>query len=63
MRNDKNILILHVKEMPWIHLGLDREWREFPGDSFDRANSEIGLENELQREAERVLESRSITIR
>lgn len=50
------ITLLHVKETPWIHLGLDREWFDYPGDSFDRSDPEIQLEEELQREAETVLE-------
>jgi nucleotide-binding universal stress UspA family protein len=50
------ITLMHVKETPWIHLGLDREWFDSPGDVFDQANPEIQLEGELQREAEEVLE-------
>jgi nucleotide-binding universal stress UspA family protein len=50
------ITLIHVKETPWIHLGLDREWFDSPEDGFDQANPEIQLEAELQREAEGVLE-------
>jgi nucleotide-binding universal stress UspA family protein len=50
------ITLLHVKETPWIHLGLDRQRFDFPGDAFDRSDPEIQLEEELQREAESVLE-------
>jgi nucleotide-binding universal stress UspA family protein len=50
------ITLMHVKETPWIHLGLDREWFDSPGDVFDQANPEIQLEEEFQREAEEVLE-------
>jgi nucleotide-binding universal stress UspA family protein len=50
------ITLIHVKETPWIHLGLDREWFDSPEDEFDQANPEIQLEGELQREAEGVLE-------
>jgi nucleotide-binding universal stress UspA family protein len=50
------ITLLHVKETPWIHLGLDREWFEYPGDVLDQADPEVQLEQELQREAEEVLE-------
>jgi len=50
------ITLLHVKETPWIHLGLDREWFDSPEDEFDQANPEIQLEAELQREAEALLE-------
>lgn len=50
------ITLIHVKETPWIHLGLDREWFDSPGDALDQADPEILLEGELQREAEEVLE-------
>ncbi|HSB11540.1 MAG TPA: universal stress protein [Blastocatellia bacterium] len=50
------VTLMHVKETPWIHLGLDREWFDSPGDVFDQANPEIQLEEELQREAEDLLE-------
>jgi nucleotide-binding universal stress UspA family protein len=50
------ITLIHVKETPWIHLGLDREWLDYPRDVFDRSDPEIQLEDELQREAEAVLE-------
>lgn len=50
------ITLIHVKETPWIHLGLDREWFDSPGDALDLADPEILLEGELQREAEQVLE-------
>jgi len=50
------ITLMHVKETPWIHLGLDREWFDSPADVFDQANPEILLEGELEREAEDLLE-------
>jgi nucleotide-binding universal stress UspA family protein len=54
--DEAEITLLHVKETPWIHLGLDREWFDYPGDAFDRADPEIQLEEEMQREAETVIE-------
>ena len=50
------ITLMHVKETPWIHLGLDREWFDSPGDVFDRVDPEIQLEGELERESEDLLE-------
>lgn len=50
------ITLIHVKETPWIHLGLDREWFDYSEDVLDQANPEVQLEEELQREAEEVLE-------
>jgi len=51
------ITLIHVKETPWIHIGLDREWFEYPRSVFDQSDPEIQLEDELQREAESVLEA------
>ncbi|MBI2821975.1 MAG: universal stress protein [Acidobacteria bacterium] len=50
------ITLMHVVEAPWIRLGLDREWFDYPGGAFDRADPEIQLERELRLEAEEVLE-------
>jgi nucleotide-binding universal stress UspA family protein len=50
------VTLLHVKETPWIHLGLDREWFDYPGDVFEQADPEIQLEQELQLEAEEMIE-------
>ena len=50
------ITLMHIKETPWIHLGLDREWFEATTKSFETADPEIQLEFELQREAEHILE-------
>jgi nucleotide-binding universal stress UspA family protein len=50
------ITLVHVKETPWIHLGLDREWFDSPEDVFDQADPQIQLEGELQREADELLE-------
>jgi hypothetical protein len=50
------VTLMHVKETPWIHLGLDREWFDSPEDVFDQADPEVQLEGELQREAENLLE-------
>jgi nucleotide-binding universal stress UspA family protein len=53
--DEAEITLLHIKETPWIHLGLDREWFDFPGDAFDQADPEIQFGGELQREAEDLL--------
>ncbi|MEW6127221.1 MAG: universal stress protein [Acidobacteriota bacterium] len=50
------ITLIHVKETPWIHLGLEREWFDYATDTFDKSDPEIQLEIEFQREAEAVLE-------
>ena len=50
------ITLIHVVEAPWIHLGLDREWFDSPGDGLNRADPEIRLERELRLEAEEIIE-------
>ena len=54
--DEAEITLLHVVETPWIRLGLDREWFDFPGSGVDRADPEIHLERELQVEAQAVIE-------
>ena len=51
------ITLMHVKETPWIHLGLDRDWSDSSGDVFEQADPELLFEEELQREAEEVLDA------
>jgi nucleotide-binding universal stress UspA family protein len=51
------ITLIHVKETPWIHLGLDRQWFDDSGEGLDRADPELQLEGELQREGEEVLDA------
>ncbi len=55
--DEAEITILHVKETPWIHLGLDREWFDYSGDATSLSDPEIQFEEELQREAENLLEA------
>jgi nucleotide-binding universal stress UspA family protein len=52
---EAEITLLSVAETPWVHLGLDREWFEYPADHDDPplARSSKG---ELQREANAVVE-------
>jgi nucleotide-binding universal stress UspA family protein len=53
------ITVMHVAETPWIHLGLGREWFDSPKGMIDRTGNEIeaALENELNYEAEDVVEA------
>jgi nucleotide-binding universal stress UspA family protein len=52
------ITLMHVIETPWIHLGLEREWFDYPQVAIDRAESglEYDLEHELEHEAGTVVE-------
>jgi nucleotide-binding universal stress UspA family protein len=50
--DEAEITLMHVKETPWIHLGLDREWFDYPGES----SPENQLGEGMQREAEDLLE-------
>lgn len=54
--DEAEITLLHVKETPWVHLGLDREWFEYPGSIFEETSPENQLGEGLQREAEDLLE-------
>jgi nucleotide-binding universal stress UspA family protein len=54
--DEAEITLIHVVEMPWISLGLDREWFDYRGDVFARSDPEIQMEGELRLEAEEVIE-------
>jgi nucleotide-binding universal stress UspA family protein len=54
--DEAEITLMHVVETPWVHLGLDREWFDYPGTAADRNDPEIHLETEMRLEAEEVLE-------
>jgi nucleotide-binding universal stress UspA family protein len=52
---EAEITLLSVAETPWVHLGLDREWFEYPVE-FDGHPLARSFKNELQREAAAVVE-------
>jgi nucleotide-binding universal stress UspA family protein len=53
------ITLMHVTETPWVHLGLGREWFDYPREMIDRTGNQAGVafENELNYEAENVVEA------
>ncbi|MGH9855791.1 MAG: universal stress protein, partial [Blastocatellia bacterium] len=53
------ITLMSVTETPWVHLGLGREWFDYPREMIDRTSNEVGVafENELKYEAENVVEA------
>jgi nucleotide-binding universal stress UspA family protein len=53
------ITLMSVTETPWVHLGLGREWFDYPREMIDRTSNEVGVafENELKYEAESVVEA------
>jgi nucleotide-binding universal stress UspA family protein len=55
---EAEITLLSVAETPWVHLGLDREWFDYPPDftDFDGPPSDRSFKNEIQREATSVVE-------
>jgi nucleotide-binding universal stress UspA family protein len=55
---EAEITLLSVAETPWVHLGLDREWFDYPHDfsNLDAAPSDRSFKDELQREATGVVE-------
>ncbi|MCI0337393.1 MAG: universal stress protein [Acidobacteria bacterium] len=56
--NEAEITLMHVVETPWVHLGLDREWFDYPQEVTDLGGSTAGrtFKDELQREADIVVE-------
>ncbi|HEU0176970.1 MAG TPA: universal stress protein [Blastocatellia bacterium] len=55
---EAEITLLSVAETPWVHLGLDREWFDYPPDftDLDGPLSDRSFKDELQREATSVVE-------
>jgi len=55
---EAEITLLSVAETPWVNLGLDREWFEYPPDFTDPDGppSDRSFKDELQREATGVVE-------
>jgi nucleotide-binding universal stress UspA family protein len=52
---EAEITLLSVAETPWVHLGLDREWFEYPAE-LDGHPLARSFKDELQREAAAVVE-------
>jgi nucleotide-binding universal stress UspA family protein len=55
---EAEITLLSVAETPWVHLGLDREWFDYPLDltDLDGPPSDRSFKDELQRETTSVVE-------
>jgi nucleotide-binding universal stress UspA family protein len=53
--SESEITLLSVVETPWVNLGLDREWFEYPAD-HDGPPLARSFKDELQREANAVVE-------
>ena len=50
------ITLMHVVETPWVNLGLDQDWLDRGGETWEQKSSEIQLEGELQIEANEIIE-------
>ena len=50
------VTLMHVVETPWVSLGLDRDWFDQGGETIEQKSSEILLEEELQNEANEIIE-------
>jgi nucleotide-binding universal stress UspA family protein len=50
------ITLMHVVETPWVNLGLDQDWFDRGGETREQKGSEIQLEEELQIEANEIIE-------
>jgi nucleotide-binding universal stress UspA family protein len=55
---EAEITLLSVAETPWVHLGLDREWFDYPSGvaDLDSLPTDRSFKDELQREANIVVE-------
>ncbi|HET6669667.1 MAG TPA: universal stress protein [Pyrinomonadaceae bacterium] len=50
------VTLMHVVETPWINLGLERDWFDQGGETREQKSSEIQLEEDLQNEANEIIE-------
>jgi len=50
------ITLMHVIETPWVNLGLDQDWFDQGSETSEQKSSEIQLEEELQSEANEIIE-------
>jgi nucleotide-binding universal stress UspA family protein len=50
------ITLMHVVETPWVNLGLEQDWFDQSGETREQMSSEIRLEEELQSEANEIIE-------
>ena len=50
------ITLMHVVETPWVNLGLEQDWLDRGGETWEQKSSEIQLEGELQIEANEIIE-------
>lgn len=50
------VTLMHVVETPWVNLGLDRDWFDQGGETREQKSSEIQLEEDLQSEANEIIE-------
>ncbi|QQS48600.1 MAG: universal stress protein [Acidobacteriota bacterium] len=52
-----DIMLMHVVETPWMQIGLDREWFDYPGGLFRRADPGARIDQEVHIESEEVIET------
>ena len=57
------ITLMHIVETPWVNLGLDQDWFDRGGETRDQKSSEIQLEEELQIEANQIIEEAAEQLR
>ncbi|MBS1791769.1 MAG: universal stress protein [Acidobacteria bacterium] len=57
--SEAEIILMHVVETPWVHLGLDSEWFDYQVRVTDESGSpaDEGLDDELQHEGNSVIAS------
>ena len=57
--NGAEVTLMHVVEMPWLHLGLSEDWLEEPGELGPGADSAAHsqLDREVRHEAQQVIDA------
>lgn len=51
-----DIVLMHVVETPWTEIGLDREWFDYPGGLFKRADPGARIGYEMRSDSEEIIE-------
>jgi len=52
-----DVVLMHVMETPWIHLGLERDWLRSSDPIHDNIEPEIDWDSDLRFEAQRVVDA------
>lgn len=54
--DSSEVTLMHIAETPWVHLGLEQEWFEYPCREFAEADPEGQIDRQIRRESEEIIE-------